>query len=68
MSQYDVSTILDEIDEFTPDVGFNLVSIDEFALPGEKLALIAHFDTIEEAKKTQEEYPPDKTEIYFKKN
>lgn len=62
---YDVQVILDEMNEFTPETGFNLVGIDSYEMPGEKLYLIAHFDTLKEAEKAKENYGPN-TAIYFK--
>lgn len=66
MSEYNIQTILDEIEEFTPETGFNLVSIDNFEPAGEQLALIGHFDTREEAEKEQNKICKDKTAIYHK--
>ncbi len=67
MSDYDIQDVFDEIAKFTPKTGFNLCSIDNHATPGEHLALIGHFDTIEEAEKAQEEYGKDNSVIYSAK-
>jgi len=65
-TSYDVQVILDEMNEFTPETGFNLVGIDSYEMPGEKLYLIAHFDTLKEAEKAQTKYDKSKTMIYHK--
>lgn len=57
MSKFDIKVILDEMDEFTPETGYDLVSIDSFTLPGDKLSFIGHFETREEAEKEQMKYP-----------
>ncbi|MBI1828722.1 MAG: hypothetical protein HY222_01625 [Thaumarchaeota archaeon] len=66
MSDFDINVIFDEIKEFTPETGFNLVGIDCFEFPGEKIYLIGHFDTREEAKKEQAKYDKNRTAIYHK--
>jgi len=63
---YDVQVILDEMNEFTPEIGFNLVGIDSYEMPGEKLYLIGHFDTRKKAEKEQTKYDKSKTVIYHK--
>ncbi len=63
---YDVQVILDEMNEFTPETGFNLVGIDCYEQPGEKLYLIGHFDTRKKAEKEQTKYGKSKTAIYHK--
>lgn len=67
MSEFNIQVILDEIEKYTPEIGFNLCSIDDFEPPGEQLALLGHFDTMEEAQKAQEKYGKEKTVIYYKK-
>ena len=67
MSRYDIQVILDEIEEYTPETGFNLCGIDNFEAPGEMLYLIAHFDTMGEAQAKQKEIGREKTAIYYKK-
>jgi len=57
LSDYDIRVILDEMDKFTPETGYDLVMIDWFSLPGDKLSFIKHFDTREEAEKEQKNHP-----------
>lgn len=66
MSSFDIQTILDEIGEFTPETGFDLVGIDPFGIPGESLYFIAHFETKEAAKAEQEIHGIENTVIYNK--
>ncbi|MBI3639694.1 MAG: hypothetical protein HY223_05195 [Thaumarchaeota archaeon] len=66
MSEYNFNVIFKEIEENTPETGFNLCSIDNFEPAGEQLALIGHFDTREEAKKEQAKYDKNRTAIYHK--
>lgn len=39
----------EEIEQMTPDSGFNVVGVDGFAMAGEALYFIAHFETRAEA-------------------
>ena len=41
---------------FTPESGFNLIGLDWFAVPGEKMFLIAHYDSLEQAEAAQKKY------------
>lgn len=66
MSNFDIQTILDEIEEFTPDTGFDLVGIDPFGIPGESLYFIAHFETKKAVETEQEKYGIENTVIYYK--
>lgn len=60
---YDPEAALSEVKEFTPKMGFNLCSIDDFSPMGDCLCLIDHFDTKEEAEEAQKKRQ-DKTVIY----
>ncbi len=62
MSYYIISR---EIEDYTPDQGFNLVGIDPHGMPGESLYLIGHFDTYEEALKEKRKYG-NNTVIYYR--
>lgn len=42
--------------KLTPTVGFNLVGLDDFELPGEQLFLISHHTTEPQAKQAQKTY------------
>ncbi|MBI3639325.1 MAG: hypothetical protein HY223_03325 [Thaumarchaeota archaeon] len=53
MSSFDIQIILNEIEEFTPEIGFDLVGIDPFGIPGESLYFIDHFETKEAAEAEQ---------------
>ena len=52
----------EEKKSLTPDSGFNLVGIDPFAAPGNRLYLIEHYDLYQDAlkakksRKNQDEY------------
>jgi hypothetical protein len=62
-----VNEILTEMDQFTPEQGWNLVGLDDFEPFGEKLYLIGHFETREEAeavKATREASQTDPNSIY----
>jgi hypothetical protein len=41
--------IFDEIDRFVPRTGANLVALDEYEPFGEKLYLLGHYETVDEA-------------------
>ena len=44
--------------KLTPNEGFNLVGIDFFEAPGNRLYLIKHFDIYQEALKAQQDRHP----------
>jgi len=46
-----IDTVNKERKELTPKTGYNVVRFDDFSSPGEKLELVHHFDTREEAEK-----------------
>ncbi len=57
-----IKKIEDEVERFTPKEGYNVVGEDDFEMPGERLHLLGHFKTREEAeasKKRHEEEMAD---------
>lgn len=50
---------LDEVRRMTPVTGVNVCIYDDYEDIGEKLTLLEHFDTVEEAEKFMEEYDGD---------
>ncbi len=54
-----MKVILDEIARFSPKTGFNVVGEDDFELPGERLFLLGHFATKEEAEAAAQEHRED---------
>ena len=51
-----ISDALDEVKRATPEKGVNVCIFDDFEDVGEKLTVIEHFDTVEEAQKFIDEY------------
>ena len=60
--------IIEEIRRFTPTHGFNVVAVDAYALPGERLTLVSHYPTREGAERRVEELrrqqPTSQFEVY----
>jgi len=48
-----IQQIRNEIKELTPKSGFNVILMDSFALEGEKLTMVKHTETKEEALQVQ---------------
>jgi len=51
-----IQLIRNEIKELTPESGFNIVLMDTFAPEGEKLTLVKHTESKQEALQVQQEY------------
>jgi len=51
-----IQHIRNEIEQLTPESGFNVILMDSFAPEGEKLTLVKHTETQEEALLIQQEY------------
>ncbi len=51
-----VDTIRNEIEQLTPESGFNVILMDSFAPEGEKLTLVKHTEIQEDALLLQQEY------------
>lgn len=51
-----IQAMLAQKRKLTPKVGFNLVGLDDFELPGDQLFLISHHTTEADAKKAQKVY------------
>lgn len=56
-----VDSILEEVELMTPKTGFNVCIFDDFGDVGEKLTVIGHFDSREEADDLVAEYDDDVT-------
>ena len=57
----------DQMKQFTPKSGFNVVAVDQMALPGEALYLVDHFDSKDDAEEAAVAYQKksgDKTYVY----
>lgn len=55
---------LKEREKFTPKSGFNVVQFDDFEDIGEKLTLLAHFDSLEDAEKFAQENNNEEIPVY----
>jgi hypothetical protein len=51
-----ISTIRTEINQLTPESGFNVILMDSFAPEGEKLTMVKHTETKQEALQVQSYY------------
>ena len=51
-----IDTIRNEIKELTPESGFNVILLDSFAPEGEKLTMVKHTESKQEALQVQQEY------------
>ena len=62
-----VAKAIDEVDEFTPATGYNVVGVDTFELPGEGLYLVGHYKTqkgAERARAAHERESGNPTHVY----
>ena len=57
--------MLDEIDEMTPEMGFNVCLLDDYASEGEMLTLVGNYDTIENANYIKKECEKQGQEAYI---
>jgi len=59
-----LQTCIDERKEMTPKSGYDVMELDDFARPGEKLSRIAHFETRAEAEKFVEKNNSNESTLY----
>ena len=59
-----VDIVVAERKKHTPKTGFNVCTFDDFGRPGEMLTLIAHTDTMDEAKEIEETLEGEIVYIY----
>jgi len=57
--------MLDEIDEMTPEMGFNVCLFDDYASEGEMLTLVGNYDTIEDVNYIKKECEEQGHEAYI---
>ncbi len=65
MNESYINKILEEKESLTPKTGYNIVLFDDYSPVGEKLTLVDHVETEEEAEKVAKEVSTEENPAYI---
>jgi len=65
MNESYIEKIIKEKESLTPKTGFNIVLFDDYSPVGEKLTLVDHVETIEEAEKIAKKVTTNENPAYI---